>query len=86
MQAVLICGFPGEAFMGDLLRELDHGPAALPGAAHAAALLLVSMQGGISLGHMSGQAITCLWLPADHGPAALPGAARAAAPPLMSTQ
>ncbi|KAK9845991.1 hypothetical protein WJX81_007900 [Elliptochloris bilobata] len=29
-EAVLICGFPGEAFMGDLLRELDHGPAALP--------------------------------------------------------
>ena len=34
-QAVLICGWPGEAFMGDLLRELDHGPAALPGAHHA---------------------------------------------------
>ena len=33
-QAVLICGWPGEAFMGDLLRELDHGPAALPGARH----------------------------------------------------
>lgn len=44
MQAVLICGFPGEAFMGDLLRELDHGPAALPGAARAAAPPLISVQ------------------------------------------
>ena len=44
MQAVLICGFPGEAFMGDLLRELDHGPAALPGMAQAAAPFPTSMQ------------------------------------------
>ena len=46
MQAVLICGFPGEAFMGDLLRELDHGPAALPGTASAATPTLSSMQWG----------------------------------------
>ncbi len=29
-QTVLICGASSEAFMSDLLREMDHGPAALP--------------------------------------------------------
>ena len=30
MQTVLICGMASEAFMSDLLREMDHGPSALP--------------------------------------------------------
>ncbi len=29
-QAVLICGWREEAFMSDMLREMDHGPSALP--------------------------------------------------------
>lgn len=29
-QAVLICGWRDEAFMSDMLREMDHGPSALP--------------------------------------------------------
>ena len=30
LQAVLICGWREEAFMSDMLREMDHGPSALP--------------------------------------------------------
>jgi hypothetical protein len=30
LQTVLICGWREEAFMSDLLREMDHGPSALP--------------------------------------------------------
>ena len=30
MQQVLICGWREEAFMSDMLREMDHGPSALP--------------------------------------------------------
>ena len=30
VQQVLICGWREEAFMSDMLREMDHGPSALP--------------------------------------------------------
>ena len=41
-QTVLICGMASEAFMSDLLREMDHGPSALPAGscAHAAQQLV----------------------------------------------